>query len=120
MEHSTNVVKAKDEVVGVDVCNRAGEDLGSIEEVMLDKASGQVAYVVLNCGTFLGMGGKLFAVPWNAISYDSDKEAFRLDMDKEKLKNAPGFDKDHWPDMADRTWGQTISSYYKTKPYWEH
>ncbi len=64
MSRSSNVVKAHNEVIGVDVKNAANEDLGEIQEVMLDKLTGRVAYVVLESGTFLGMGGKLFALPW--------------------------------------------------------
>jgi hypothetical protein len=119
MKHNGNVVKAKDEVIDVKVKNQADEDLGKICEVMLDKTSGQVAYAVLESGSFLGIGGKLFALPWNAIHYDTNKECFILNVDKEKLKNAPGFDKDHWPDMADRSWGESVSQYYGAKSYWE-
>ena len=119
MGRASNVVKANDEIVGVNVKNYANEDLGEITEVMLDKLTGQVAYVVLESGTFLGMGGKLFALPWNALHYDDTKECFKIDIDKEALKKSPGFDKDHYPDMADRTWGQNISNIFKTKPYWE-
>lgn len=119
MKHNGNVVKAKDEVINVKVKNPADEDLGKICEVMLDKTSGRVAYAVLESGSFLGMGGKLFALPWDAIHYDPVKECFLLNVDKEKLKNAPGFDKDHWPDMADRSWGESVSKYYGAKSYWE-
>jgi len=118
MEHSHNVVKAK-EVVGVEVKNMAHEKLGKIEEVLLDKESGRVAYAVLASGGILGMGEKFFAIPWNALHYDVNEECYDLNVDKEKLKKAPGFDKDHWPDMADRQWGQTVSQYYGTRPYWE-
>ncbi len=113
------VVKAKDEVIGVTVKNNADEDLGKIYEVMLDKVTGQVAYVVLESGSFLGIGGKLFALPWHAIHFDLEKDCFILDVDKDKLQNAPGFDKDNWPDMADKTWGQSISDYYGSKSYWD-
>lgn len=116
---TSNVVKAHDQIVGVDVKNNAHEDLGEIKEVMLDKSTGQVAYLVLDTGSFLGMGGKLFALPWHSIHFDKEEECFLLNIDKERLKNAPGFDKDHWPDMADRTWGKTVSTYYNTKGYWE-
>lgn len=119
MTRSSNVVKAKDEVVGVDVKNTANENLGEISEVMLDKVTGQVAYVVLESGSILGMGGKLFALPWNTLKYDTAEDCFKIDIDKDRLKQAPGFDKDHWPDMADRTWGQNISTFYHTKSYWE-
>lgn len=119
MKHNGNVVKAKDEVIDVEVKNPAHEDLGKICEIMLDKTSGRVAYVVLDSGSFLGIGGKLYALPWNSIHYDSEDECFILNVDKEKLKNAPGFDKDNWPDMADRSWGESISEYYGVKSYWE-
>lgn len=119
MKHNGNVVKAKDEVINVEVKNPADEDLGKICEIMLDKVSGRVAYAVLESGGFLGMGGKLFALPWNSLNYDANKECFILNIDKERLKNAPGFDKDHWPDMTNRTWGASISEYYAVKSYWE-
>ena len=118
-DHSFQVVMASKEVVGTKVINSANEDLGKVIEVMIDKASGKVAYVVLESGSFLGMGGKLFALPWHSITYDANKEGYILNIDKERLKNAPGFDKDHWPDMADRTWGATVSKYYGAKNYWE-
>lgn len=118
MSHTT-VVKTKEEVIGRSVQNPADEDLGVIKEIMIDKLSGKVAYVVLESGSFLGLGGKLFAIPWNAIHYEPEKKSFILNVDKEKLSNAPGFDPDNWPDMADRTWGQTISRYYGAKAYWE-
>ncbi len=117
--NTNNVVRANEDVVDKEVKNSAQEDLGTIKEVMLDKVSGKVAYVVLESGTFLGMGGKLFAIPWNSISYDKSDECFILNVDKDRLKDAPGFDKDNWPDMADRTWGQSVSNFYGSKPYWE-
>jgi len=116
---TSNVVKANDQIVGVDVKNNANEDLGEIKEIMLDKSTGQVAYLVLDSGSFLGMGGKLFALPWHSIHFDKEEKCFILNIDKDRLKNAPGFDKDHWPDMADRTWGKSVSTYYNTKGYWE-
>ncbi len=118
MERKRNVVKTK-EVVGVKVIDSAKESLGEIEEIMLDKLSGRVAYVVLSCGGFLGMGEKLFAVPWKAFHYDSEEDAFILNVDKEKFKKAPSFNKELWPDMEDRTWGQSVSDYYGTKSYWD-
>jgi sporulation protein YlmC with PRC-barrel domain len=117
--HSSNVVKAKSEVIGIQVKNMADENLGSICEVMLDKTSGRVAYLVLESGSFLGLGGKLIALPWNAVQYDKTKECFLVNIDKEKIKKAPGFDHSAWPDMADRGWGESVSEYYGTKDYWE-
>lgn len=112
---TTNLVKAKKEVIGVKVINTSDEDLGTIYELMLDKLSGKVAYAVLDSGSFLGLGGKLFALPWNSLHYDTLKEAFILAVAKERLKTAPGFDKDHWPDMADKTFSDQINKFYTTK-----
>lgn len=111
MAHKSNVVKANDEVIRVTVRNHADENLGHEEEVMLDKLSGKVVYVVLDSGSFLGLGGKYFALPWNSLNYDPNAECFRVDIDKERLSNAPGFDKDNWPDMADRSFGVTVATY---------
>lgn len=101
-----------DSLVGNDVHNLQGDDLGNIKSMMLDLHSGKVAYVVLSFGGVLGMGDKLFAVPWKALTLDTKEKCFTLDADKEKLKNAPGFDKESWPNMADKTWGKKIHSYY--------
>ena len=97
-----------------DVCNQNGEDLGDIKELMLDVQSGRVAYAVLSFGGFLGMGEKLFAVPWSALTLDTVNKRFVLGVDKERLNAAPGFDKDRWPDMQDPAWRKEIRSYYGT------
>lgn len=101
-----------DTLIGNDVYNRADEDLGDIKEIMLDVASGRVAYAVLSFGSFLGFGEKLFAVPWSALTLDTINKRFILDIDKKRLENAPGFDKNDWPDMADETWAKSVHSYY--------
>jgi hypothetical protein len=106
-------------LTGDGVRNAAEESLGRIEELMIDLEAGKIAYAVLSVGGFLGMGNKLFAVPWEAFSLDTDKHEFVLNVDKESLKKAPGFDKDNWPDMTDRTWGAGIFDYYGQRPYWE-
>ncbi len=102
---------------GNDVYNKDNEDLGDIKEIMLDVPTGRVAYAVLSFGGFLGMGDKLFAVPWSALKLDTVNKRFVLDVSKERLKEAPGFDKDAWPDMADPAWVKSIHSYYGVKPY---
>ncbi|MBK1646175.1 photosystem reaction center subunit H [Thiocapsa imhoffii] len=105
-----------DTLVGNDVYNQQDEDLGDIKEIMLDMRSGQVAYAVLSLGGFLGMGEKLFAVPWSALTLDTENKRFVLNVDKDRLESAPGFDKDMWPDMADPSWEQGIQAYYGTTP----
>jgi sporulation protein YlmC with PRC-barrel domain len=106
-------------LAGDSVRNAAGEDLGTIDEIMIDIPTGRVAYAVLSFGGFLGMGNKLFAVPWSALKVDEDDKCFILNIDKATIEAAPGFDKENWPNMSDTTWGSEISSYYHVKPYWE-
>jgi sporulation protein YlmC with PRC-barrel domain len=105
-----------DTLIGDSVVNAANDDLGDIKEIMLDMQTGQVAYAVLSFGGFLGMGDKLFAVPWQALHLDTVNKRFVLDIEKERLQTAPGFDKDAWPDMADAQWAQHIHSFYGTDP----
>lgn len=97
---------------GDEVYNVKGEKLGSVKEIMLDVHNGKVCYAVLSFGGFLGMGEKLFAVPWSSMTVDTEEQRFVFDVDPERLKSAPGFDKDHWPNMADPTWAKTIHTYY--------
>jgi sporulation protein YlmC with PRC-barrel domain len=106
-------------LTGDSVRNAAGEDLGKIKELMIDVPTGRIAYAVLSFGGVLSMGNKLFAVPWSVLTLDEDEKRFILNVDKDRLKNAPGFDKDHWPDMADATWVTRISDYYGVEPYTE-
>ncbi len=106
-----------DTLIGNDVYNHKDEDLGDIKEIMLDVNSGRIAYAVLSFGGFLGIADKLFAVPWSALKLDTANKRFLLNVEKESLESAPGFNKDDWPDMADPTWQNTINSYYGTKSY---
>ncbi len=103
-------------LAGDRVRNSGGEDLGKIEEIMIDLEGGRVAYVVLSFGGFLGIGDKLFAVPWEALTINAEEHEFVLNVDKKTLENAPGFDKDNWPDMADPNWGSEIHGHYGTTP----
>lgn len=105
-------------VTGDEVVNRAGESLGRIEDVMLDLDRGRIAYAVLSFGGFLKMGNKLFAVPWNALELDPAQHRFMLDVPREKLEAAPGFDKDNWPDHADQSFMGDLYRYYGTPVYW--
>lgn len=111
-------VLSADTLTGDSVVNRQEEDLGKIEHLMIDLEKGRVAYAVLSFGGFMGMGDKLFAIPWDALKVDTEEKRFVLDVDKKKLELAPGFDKEQWPDMADRTWGADVYRYYDAKPYW--
>ena len=103
-----------DTLLGNDVYNSDGEDLGDIKEFMIDMASGRVSYAVLSFGGMLGFGDKLFAVPWQAVTLDTANKRFTLAVPKDRLKDAPGFDKDHWPTMADPEWASGVHRFYGT------
>ena len=118
MEKTPTVIAA-DTLTGDKVVNFQKEDLGKIEHLMIDMESGRIAYAVLSFGGFLGMGDKLFAIPWSFLKVDTVEHRFILNVDKELLKAAPGFDKEHWPDMADHGWGKKVFTYYGAKPYWD-
>jgi PRC-barrel domain len=101
-------------LIGTHVVNKHNEDIGSVTEIMLDVASGGISYVVLSCGSFLGMGEKFFAVPWGALTLNQEQKRFTLDVEKHRLQEAPAFTKDEWPNMADQTWSEKIHAYYST------
>lgn len=107
-------IMGADTLIGDSVVNGAEESLGDIKEIMLDMHTGQVAYAVLSFGGFLGIGEKLFAVPWSALHLDTVNERFMLNVDKARLKNAPGFDPGAWPDMSDVSWAKQIHTFYGT------
>ncbi len=99
-------------LLGNDVYNLDGNDLGDIKEFMIDMVTGKISYAVLSFGGLLGMGDKLFAVPWSALILDTVNKRFTLNVSEEKLKDAPGFDKDNWPKMADSTWATDVETFY--------
>jgi sporulation protein YlmC with PRC-barrel domain len=106
-------------LTGDRVYNAEGDNLGTIKEIMIDVDLGRVAYAVLSFGGFLGMGDKRFAIPFEALRVDTRNERVILDVPKERLESAPGFDKDNWPLTADRRWGAEIHQHYGYTPYWE-
>ncbi len=109
-------------LVGCKIENMKGENLGKIEGLMLDLAEGRILYAVLSFGGFLGMGDKLFPVPTDALTFRWDDkgnpERGVIDIDKESLKNAPGYDKNNLPSTADRTFATRVYSHYGYTPYW--
>lgn len=107
MRNHSNLVKAHCQVIGRSVKNNSNENLGKVKEIVLDKTSGQAAYVVIESGAFLCMGGKLFALPWEIFQYDDDKDCFIINISKDRLENSSGFDKNNWPGGPDRTFIRT-------------
>ena len=104
---------------GTDVRNRDGEDLGTIKDFVLDVTNGRVLYAVLDFGGFLGIGDKYFAVPVQAFRPDTQSDRFVLDVDKARLENAPGFDKDNWPTTPDDTFLRSVYEFYGQRETWQ-
>lgn len=109
---------AADTLEGNDVVNLEGDKLGSIQNIMLDIPKGKIAYAVLSRGGILGMGDKLFAIPWSALTLDTERKCFVLNCDSRRLDEAEGFDKDRWPKMADFTWASQLHEHYGQPTYW--
>ncbi len=105
-------------LIGTTVLNKQGEKLGKLEEIMLDLATGRVGYAVLSFGGILGIGDKLFAVPWNRLEFDQANEHIVMDANKELLAKAPGFDKNNWPKHPNGQWVREVYSFYGNEPYW--
>lgn len=97
-------------LIGNRVFNASEQDVGTIKEIMLDMQSGRVCYAVMSSGSVMGVGGKLFAVPWQALRLDTVNKRFLLDVDPAQLEAATGFDKNHWPDRADPTWQRGLDA----------
>lgn len=102
-------------LIGDKVQNLQQEHLGDIKEIMLDMRTGKVAYAVLSFGGVFSIGEKLLAVPWNALTLDTENKCFLLNVRKERFEDAPGFDSNNWPNMADLSWAAGINRYYQIK-----
>jgi len=100
------------------VVNLSGDEIGKIEELMIDVTTGRVAYAVLSFGGFLGVGAKLFALPWSALTVDETKKRFVVNVTKESLDKMPGFDKEHWPDLSDLEYATGVYRQWGATPYW--
>jgi len=116
--HETSTLIGADKVEGTDVYNTAGDHLGTIHEIMIDKVTGKVAYAVMSFGGFLGMGEKYHPLPWSTLTYDTDKEGYVVNLSKEQLRDAPVFDDDEETFLADRAYEKRVHDYYGTTPYW--
>lgn len=116
----TRRLYAASKLIGDHVQNLAGEELGKIEELMVDTRSGRVGYAVLSFGGFLGFGEKRFPVPWHALRIDPGKNEIVLDMDRATLERAPNFHNEDWSNMADPAFGEEVHKHYGKTPYWEH
>ena len=105
-------------LIGDPVVDRTGKDIGRIEELMVDVTTGRVAYAVLSFGGFMGIGNKLFALPWSAVTVDEGKQRFVVNVTRETLDQMPGFDKERWPDLGDLEYATGVYRQWGATPYW--
>jgi sporulation protein YlmC with PRC-barrel domain len=98
-------------VEGTPVVNPRGENLGAVEEVMIEKLSGRVAFAIVSYGSFLGLDGKLFPLPWEVLTYDPDRDAYVVDLPEDRIRNAPSLDREALERM-DVILGEGIRDYY--------
>ena len=108
---------ASGKVKGTSVYDLAGEKLGTIDDIMIDKINGRALYAVMTFGGFLGLGEKFHPLPWAALNYDEDKGGYVVNLDKRQLENAPSYDRDtdfEWTP----TYGRQVDSYYDVPSYW--
>jgi hypothetical protein len=116
-EEASALISAN-KVEGTPVKNPAGEKLGSIEEIMIDKRSGKVAYAVMSFGGFLGIGDRHHPLPWGVLKYDTNLEGYIVNLDKSMLEQAPAYGSDERVDLSDEAYGKQIHDYYNVPPYW--
>lgn len=109
---------SSDKVAGTSVENANGDNLGHIRDVMIDKISGQVGYAVLKYGSVLGMGGKLFALPWDVLEYDTERGAYVVDIPVEQLRGGPSFDEGNEPNWSDPVYNKSLHTYYGSEADW--
>ena len=124
-EHSRAKVLAVPRVASVvslsknGVTNENGEDLGKVEDIMVDLETGKISFVVISTGGMLGRDNRLFAVPWEAMKVSLHDKKFILNVTKETMSNAPSFNKNAWPDLSNLGWLREVYAYYGYQPYWK-
>lgn len=112
----TATLISADKVEGTDVYNKNGDHLGEVEDIMIDKLSGKVAYAVLSFGGFLGIGEERRAIPWSVLHYDTSKDGYVMSASDDIIRQTPSFKSDR--DIHDREWGTRLHSHYGVPPYW--
>ena len=114
----THSLIGADKVEGTAVYNTAGDHLGEVHDVMIDKLSGRVAYAILSFGGFLGIGEKYHPLPWNALKYDTSQGGYVVNLSKAELEGGPAYDEGHEPAWGDRVYEKQVHDYYGLPPYW--
>jgi sporulation protein YlmC with PRC-barrel domain len=117
MTENTALISAS-KVNGTAVYNTAGESIGKIDDVMIDKTSGNVAYAIMSFGGFLGMGNNYYPIPWPVLKYDTGMSGYVVNLTKEQLEGAPNYASGDAPDWDDRDYDERVYRYYNTSPFW--
>jgi sporulation protein YlmC with PRC-barrel domain len=111
LDNEISSLISSEKVAGTEVYNNAGEMLGSIAEIMIDKKTGVAQYAIMSFGGFLGMGSNYHPLPWSLLKYDSDKGGYVVNLDKSQLEGAPVYDATMSPEW-DQAYGNSIFTYY--------
>ena len=114
----THRLIASDKVEGTAVRRSTGDKIGTIQRVMIDKRSGNVAYAVMSFGGFLGLGEDYYALPWNLLKYNESLDAYELNMTDEQLRGVPSYSRSADESFRDLGWEQRVHDYYGVPPYW--
>jgi sporulation protein YlmC with PRC-barrel domain len=101
------------------VTNMNGEDLGKIEDIMIDLETGRIAFAVLSTGGFIGREARLYAIPWESLTLSLHDKKYILNITRETLENAPNFNRTNWPDLSNLAWLSDVYHYYGYEPYWK-
>jgi sporulation protein YlmC with PRC-barrel domain len=110
---------AADQVQGTYIYNPAGDSLGSVEDVMIDKVSGRIAYAVVGFGGFLGIGDRHYPLPWEKLKYDTSMGGYVVDLDRQTLEGTPSYATNETAGWQDPDWGRRVDDYYGAHPYWD-
>ncbi len=110
-----NLISSED-VEGTTVFDLAGNEIGEIDHLMIDKISGRVRYAVMSFGGFMGLGHSHYPLPWNSLTYDKEREGYAANVTEQQLKDAPEFSDDSW---TDRDWEKRVHEHYSAQPYWD-
>lgn len=115
---ATGHLISADKVAGTDVYDRQAEKLGAVDSVMIDKASGRVAYAIMSFGGFLGIGNRYHPLPWSMLRYDHGLQGYVVDLDKRILEGAPSYGVDDRIDWTDQAYARRVHEHYQVPPYW--
>lgn len=117
LDETASVISAS-KVTGTNVYNTDGDHLGAIQDVMIDKKSGKIAYAVMSFGGVLGIGQRYHPLPWATLKYDMRQGGYVVGINADQLKDAPAYGADEMPAWGDRAYETRVHDYYKAVPYW--